>query len=280
MNMGGPWALPWGIIMPQLQIKPVCQVVSVLECTPFGQCGEWPDCYRLRVELPAWDGWNPGQFVMLRPLSWGAEITWGRPFSICSADDVALDIFMLVAGRGTARLAQITPGEKVSLWGPLGKGFVVEPDTPTLLLAGGVGIAPFAGYALRHPKPENLHLLFGHRPPLSCYPFAPLAEQIEAEAMRESGSEDLQRFINLIRARMREYVDEGLALACGPEPFLRTVHRLALELGVRTQLSLENRMACGVGVCMGCVAQTTALLPVQVCTQGPMFWAHELTFDR
>ncbi len=264
--------------MPQLQIKPVCQVVNVLDCTPFGQCGEWPVLYRLRVELPAWDGWSPGQFVMLRPTSWGAELTWGRPFSICSADDVALDIFLQVVGRGTERLAQIDPGDKVSLWGPLGKGFEVEPDSPTLLLAGGVGIAPFTGYALRHPRPEKLHLVFGHRPPLSCYPYGPLAEQITAEAMQEKNPGDLPKFIELLRSRMREYADNGLVLACGPEPFLRTIHGLALELDVRTQLSLEHRMACGVGACMGCVVKTRDGLPMQTCTHGPMFWAHEFTF--
>ena len=264
------------------QFRPLCRSVRVVDCTPFGQCEDWPEFHRLRLELPAWDGWVPGQFVMLRPEAWSEQLTWGRPLSICSMDDEALDLFFQVVGRGTARLAASKPGERIILWGPLGKGFAVEPDTPTLLLAGGIGIAPFVGYALFHPKPENLRLVFGHRPPLGCYPFARLGEQITAESVREETPADLERFIALIRQRMSEHAPHGLVLACGPTPFLRTIHKLALELGVRTQLSLENRMACGVGVCMGCVARVKRgpeSLPVQVCTEGPMFWADELEFD-
>lgn len=272
--------------------RPVCQDVSVLDCAPFGQCEDWPEFYRLRLELPSWETWVPGQFVMLRPHSWEGDLTWGRPFSICTSDDAALDVFFQVVGRGTDRIAQLEHGERVTVWGPLGNGFAVEPGAPTLLLAGGIGIAPFVGYALRHPNPEDLHIIFGHRPPESCYPYAQLAQQINSESFREQGPEDLEKFIELLRERMRQYVGDGLALACGPTPFLRTVQGLALELGVRTQLCLENRMACGVGACMGCVTKRTAktpqdaeqadakpLLPVQVCTEGPMFWADEVELE-
>ena len=76
-------------------------------------------------------------------------------------------------------------------------------------------------------------------------------------------------------------------LACGPQPFLRTVQEFALELKVRTQLSLEQRMACGVGACLGCVVQTTEEWPVagkrewpvQSCTHGPVFWAQHVKLD-
>ena len=80
---------------------------------------------------------------------------------------------------------------------------------------------------------------------------------------------------------------ECLALACGPMPFLRFIWRYALEIGLRTQLSLEQRMACGVGACLGCVTVTSqhwadaekAGLPVQTCTSGPVFWATDVDLD-
>lgn len=272
-------------IMEHLQFRPVCRSCSVLDCVPFGQCKDWPEFFRLRLELPDWDGWLPGQFVMLRPESWSVELSWARPFSICSTDDAALDIFFQVVGRGTSKLTELERGDRVVLWGPLGRGFATEPETPTLLLAGGIGISPFVGYALRHPDPDMLRLVFGHRPPVECYPFSQLGEQIRVENLREQEPGDLERFIELMHRRMREYVGHGLVLACGPTPFLRTVHKLALETGARTQLSLENRMACGMGVCMGCVTpvkdkELSPLgLPLQVCTAGPVFWAEELEFE-
>jgi len=78
---------------------------------------------------------------------------------------------------------------------------------------------------------------------------------------------------------MSEYIHQGLVLACGPLPFLRTAQRFALELGVRTQLSLENKMACGVGACLGCVSPDASGWPVQVCSEGPVFWADSITLE-
>ena len=80
---------------------------------------------------------------------------------------------------------------------------------------------------------------------------------------------------------------DGLVLACGPMPLLKAIWNFAKEIQVDTQLSLEQRMACGVGACLGCVATTSehfsdkdkAGLPVQTCTKGPVFWAHDLNLD-
>jgi len=98
----------------------------------------------------------------------------------------------------------------------------------------------------------------------------------------------LDRFIAAMRSRMEEYAGKnGLALACGPLAFLRTVQKLAAHTGLRTQLSLETRMACGVGACLGCVATTTDAWPVpgktnwpvQTCSHGPVFWADHVLLD-
>ena len=84
---------------------------------------------------------------------------------------------------------------------------------------------------------------------------------------------------------MTEYAEQkGLVLACGPTPFMKTVQKFADEVGVRCQLSLENRMACGVGACLGCVSKTTEKWPVpakrggqvQVCNHGPVFWSDQI----
>jgi len=153
------------------------------------------------------------------------------------------------------------------------------------LLAGGMGIVPFVGYVSEHPKPWNVTMLFGHREPLSCYPVDSINEHVPLDSLRETVPGDLDNFIFTIQERMREYAEQkGLILACGPLPFLKTVHGFARELNARVQLSLENRMACGVGACLGCVTRTTEEWPVadkrnglvQTCNHGPVFWANQI----
>lgn len=225
---------------------------------------------------------------MLRPRSFGVDIPWGRPFGICHLTEQHLICFFQVVGKGTARMAELKAGDVVQAWGPLGNGFAMEPETPTLLLAGGIGIAPFIGYVHTHPKPWNMSMLFGHRAHARCYPLDSINERILVDTLQENDSGDLDNFIFTMRERMAEYAEQkGLVLACGPQPFLRTVQNFAKEFNVRTQLSLEQRMACGVGACLGCVVKTTEEWPVpgkrewpvQSCTQGPVFWAQHIHLD-
>lgn len=257
------------------------RVRALTACGPEAGAGS-PAFYQLDLDAPGFGPSRPGQFLMLRPEAWGQELTWGRPFSLCEVWEeegaARVRVFFQVVGRGTARLAQLKAGDEVTVWGPLGNGFALEPETETLLLAGGVGLAPFVGYALEHPAPERLRLLFGHRPELACYPYARIASRIACEQFREQCAEDIACFVDLLAERVRDY-RHGLILACGPLPFLRTVQRLALELGARAQLSLENRMACGVGACLGCVSPDKTGWPVQVCTKGPVFWAQDISLE-
>lgn len=259
--------------------------VAVVDNVPFGQTGSRGVFFALRLEKPPFPKWKPGQFVMIRPQGWGFDMPWARPFSICRVSAQELVIFFQVAGRGTDRLASLKRGDKIHIWGPLGNGFAMETNTHTLLLAGGIGIAPFVGYAERHPRPAVLTMLFGHRMPEDCYPVETLSDRIELEAYHENGPEDLEWFLGHIRSRMEAYAARnGLVLACGPLPFLKAVQGFAQSTKARTQLSLEHRMACGIGACLGCVATTTdkwpvpekAGQPVQTCTMGPVFWADQV----
>ena len=112
--------------------------------------------------------------------------------------------------------------------------------------------------------------------------------RIDVESFHENTGEDLEWFLNHVRSRIEAYAERnGLVLACGPAPFLKAVQGFALEAKARCQLSLESRMACGVGACLGCVTKTTekwpveekAGTPVQTCTHGPVFWADQITLE-
>jgi dihydroorotate dehydrogenase electron transfer subunit len=266
-----------------------CRVeLTVTDNVPFGQFGE-RGFFALTLDPPAWSEWQPGQFVMIRPRGWERELAWARPLSISRLTRQSLVLFFQVVGRGTSRLARLRAGDKVIVWGPLGNGFTIEAGTPTLLLAGGMGIAPFSGYIDRHPDPSLLSMLFGHRLDIHNYPAETLARHIDVEIFRETSARDLALFQERIRACMRACREKkGLVLACGPMPFVRMIGRYAQEIELRAQLSLEQRMACGVGACLGCVARTSAAwpdadaagLPVQTCTKGPVFWAEHLDLDE
>lgn len=259
--------------------------LTALDLVPFGQTDGGARFFALRLSRPDWKDWTPGQFVMLRPQNFGREHVWGRPFSICLLTDRHLVCFFKIVGEGTEKLASIKRGDSVVAWGPLGVGFVMPPETPTLLLAGGMGIAPFVGYVHLHPQPWNLSMLFGHREPAGCYPLDSVNERVPVDSLREHDPGDLDNFIFSLQEKIRDHAEaRGLVLACGPLPFLRTVKKFATEFGVRCQLSLERRMACGVGACLGCVCETSknwpekarAGSPVQTCLRGPVFWADQI----
>ena len=167
----------------------------------------------------------------------------------------SLVLFFRVVGTGTDRFSRLKSGDKVIVWGPLGTSFDMRPDTPTLLLARGVGIAPFAGYADVHPAPASLFMLFGHGLPSNNYPTDAMAARMEMVNMRDRTPEELEQFHRVVREKMLEYKEHGgICLACGPMPFLKRVWERALELDLPTQLSLEERMACGTGACATAVA--------------------------
>ena len=279
------------------QSPPLCRDVSVLSLDRRASSDATEaDLFTLRLRAPGWTGWRPGQFVMIRPhKSVRPDVLWGRPFSISQADEEELRLVFQVAGRGTSSLLELERGETVTVWGPLGNAFAVSRSGPTLLLAGGIGLAPFVGYIQRHPAPETLRLEFGHRLPVSCYPFDECScNDVAARNHPETSRDDLLHFISTLEEGIRSTAARGgLVLACGPMPFLRTVQQYAIQYNAKTQLSLETRMACGVGACLGCVVKssvpseenTATVTPkefsyVQTCTKGPVFWADHITLEN
>lgn len=272
-------------------ITPIRTELTVTDNVPFGQPVSGPDglrrFYALTLERPDWKDWRPGQFIMLRPLSHD-QVAWARPMSICRVTSKSLVLFIRVIGPATDRFSRLKSGDKVVVWGPLGTGFEMRPDTPTLLLARGVGIAPFAGYADMHPDPSSLSMLFGHAMPSSNYPTDAMAARMEVESLHDRTPQELAEFHRVMRIRMEDYkARNGICLACGPMSFLKHVWRQANELDLPTQLLLDERMNCGTGACLGCSTLTSkhwpdpmkAGLPVQTCTSGPVFWARELDLD-
>jgi len=226
--------------------------------------------YHLRLTSPGWN-WKPGQFVMLRPNKWTFDPFGARPFSIADDDGKNLHIYFQVVGKGTQKLAELRKNESVMVWGPLGNHFESDPNVPTLLLAGGMGIVPFVGLVENYPNPKNLELIFGHRHDIGNYPYNLMARKILTWNVQDVSEKDLTWLERALRIKMQGYSEDGMIMACGPRPFLQLIQQFALQFNVRAQVSLETRMLCGIGACLGCVVQNQQQENIPVCSHGPVF---------
>jgi dihydroorotate dehydrogenase electron transfer subunit len=241
--------------------------------------------HAISLENPGWRSWTPGQYVMVRPVHGGDILA--APLPICRVTPRGLVLFW-GADSPHDSLARLKSGDMVILWGPLGRGFTAEPGKDTLLLAYGEGIAPFSGYAECHPDPSRLFLLFGHPHPSECYPVDALSSRIDMEDMLDDGGEKRPLFYGEVFRRMEHCRGHGgMCLACGPMDFLRKVWRFARGLHLPAQLSLEKKIVCGTGACMGCATAarqhgevaTCSGQPMRACIDGPVFWASEIDLD-
>jgi NAD(P)H-flavin reductase len=245
-----------------------CEVVS----------NEPAGLYRL-VEAADPDGPAPlaGQFYMIAAAQgWGGED--GRPhlaraFSVCRVRDDRLGFLVDAIGPGTARLAELEPGEGLWLVGPLGIGFSSPAqDARPLLVAGGVGLAPLVILAesLREAgRPPRL--LAGFRS--GAHADAASLAGSEVELATDDGSAGHHGLVTDLLPR--ELSEDSAVYACGPPAMLESVRRICSETSVRAELALEEAMACGFGACFGCVVRTRSGYK-RICVDGPVLEAADL----
>ncbi len=222
----------------------------------------------------------PGQFVHIRVPGY----TLRRPISICRIDKAAgtIRLVMEVRGEGTAILSQVEEGGALDLLGPLGNGFSLPaPGARVIVVGGGIGVPPLLEVAARFGKDATACLGFRGAGNLI------LGEDFSATgaAVRLATDDGSLGHHGLVTDLLKERLEEApaqLICACGPGPMLRGVAALAAEYGVPCQVSLEERMACGVGACLGCAVSvrtpdgSTAYR--HVCKDGPVFPAEEVFF--
>jgi dihydroorotate dehydrogenase electron transfer subunit len=222
----------------------------------------------------------PGQFVMLGPLKEDSTDPFlNRPFSIhrLSGPD-RLELLIAVVGRGTKILGSLAPGDRLGLLGPLGNGFTLPaPSRPVVLVAGGLGVAPLFFLAeelcARGARPR---LLYGAGSVDQLVPTDGLqAKGVSVELATDDGSAGFHGFVSELMEKEPGEQDACLA-ACGPMEMLRAVADLARRRGLDLQVSLESRMACGLGACLGCTVFLPGGAGRRVCCDGPVFAAREV----
>lgn len=225
----------------------------------------------LVLEVPGWPGHRPGQFAMLGldPALLHRDPLLPRPMAVYRGSARALEFRFKVVGRGTRILAGLAPGAQVSVLGPLGNGFA-PPAGPATLVGGGSGIASL--FELAAARSPGLRVLLGGRTRddiLGLADFERLG--VALELATDDGSLGHSGLVtDLLAPRAGETV-----YACGPLGMMQRAQALASEAGARCLVSLENNMACGFGVCLGCVVKTPAGFRY-VCTHGPVFPAETL----
>ena len=221
---------------------------------------------------------RPGQFAGIFPKD--ASMLLMRPISICRyiKKERSLRFVYRAAGKGTKSFTSLKPGDRADMLGILGNGYDTDlmAGKRVLLLGGGIGIPPMLELAVRLKEKEGTKVTaaLGYR---NSELF--LKEEFEEYCHVLVATEDGSRGIkgNVLDAVRAAGISPDVICACGPSPMLRAVKAYAEEAGALCFISLEERMACGVGACLGCVAPTTGkdahshVNNTRVCTEGPVF---------
>ncbi len=233
-----------------------------------------------------------GQFYLIR--SHKSAVEFDRPISVYHAEEgrdektgkrqLRLQFLILKKGRGTEELCAMASGEELDLIGPLGNAFYVSrdyarqpSDRPEICIAGGgIGMAPVANLAASLPaKSYDFYASFKS----GSYGL----EHVQAAKLTvttDDGSEGVHGMLSaaLTAEKIRE-AGYKVIYACGPNPMLAYIQRIAKEAGIKCYLSMENRMLCGLGACLGCTI-ATANGNLRVCKDGPVFDGDILSFEQ
>ena len=227
----------------------------------------------------------PGQFVNLR-IKNREEFLLRRPFSIARTlpEQSCVEVVYRIVGKGTAAMKDLRPGETVDLLGPLGKSFSL-PERPVtcLLIGGGVGIAPLWSLANRLSQNRNkIIALLGFRSSHFLFGIDRFQNHgAETIVTTDDGSCGLKGFVSdhlenaLKRQIERVYI-------CGPSLMLKAVIPMIRRAGIQGEVSVEERMGCGFGVCLSCVVNVRrdgVIERQRACTEGPVFDLEEIILD-
>ncbi len=230
---------------------------------------------------------QPGQFVHVLLLN-GGGLLLRRPFTVYTIDGHEITMLYQVIGEGTQRLSEMQIGAPLQVLGPLGNTFdITNTPKPAILVGGGAGIASLMLLATELRKQNILTIgLVGaqhHRRLLSIEDLREIG--VTVHIATDDGSIGHHGFVTEILTEILHQNDlnNPVIYACGPHAMLATVTKITSEFGVPTQVAMENRMGCAMGVCLGCVCPVRIddnLIEYQrVCTEGPVFNATDIAWE-
>ena len=251
-----------------MPIQKSCTVVEAVRLNAFA--------YSFTLEAEGMTPEGPDQFVHVKC---GHSRLLRRPISICDWEENLLRIVFEVRGEGTEWLSRRKAGDRLDVLGPLGRGFRMDREGRYLLVGGGIGVPPMLGCAKWTAGRSTAVLGF------RSADRAMLGEDFQKSCKEiflcsDDGSIGRHSFVDAqVRDILEKDKDFTAVLACGPKPMLKNVAAVAAEFGVPCQVSMEERMACGVGACLGCAIQMADGTMQHVCKDGPVFDAGEVDWN-
>jgi dihydroorotate dehydrogenase electron transfer subunit len=220
-----------------------------------------PEIYQMILQTEAPLSAVPGQFVQVQVPGYYLR----RPISICEINDRQVTLIYKTVGQGTGTMSQMNKGDILNLFGPLGTGFPILQKDP-VLIGGGVGIPPLLETAKQYRSlKKNVTVILGFNKKEQIFLaecFAQLGCRVIIATM--DGSYGIAGTV--MDAMHAENVSKKFVLSCGPMPMLK-----AVSAECQGYISLESRMACGIGACMGCVVKDSEGGSLRVCKDGPVF---------
>ena len=216
-----------------------------------------------------------GQFLHIQC---GGDAFLRRPISICDADDTTVGFRFEVKGQGIELLAKVQEGDMINIMGPLGSGFEIKPEfKKAVIIGGGIGVFPL--FKLAKTIKSDIYLGFRSADRVVMEEeFKSVANSVTVGT--DDGSYGYKGYIAEEMSKHLDGVD--IIYACGPMPMLRAVKKIAEEKGILCQVSMEQRMGCGIGACLVCTCQTDKEGmdgQVRVCKDGPVFYSTEVTLN-
>lgn len=249
-------------------------ITTIASREPMGE-----DAFRLRFAVD-WKFFDPGQFVMVEIP--GHDVFLRRPFGIVRLEDGLAEICVKIVGKGTAALSRAPAGTPIRATGPCGKGFRLPDKGKTaVLVAGGYGIGPLFGMCESLKKRGVDAVLYYGAKTKAHLLYMDELRRINANVVvaTEDGSSGEKGVITDLLKKGISGVKDSALFSCGPHGLLAAVAKLGMAAGAPVQLSMESYMACGVGVCMGCVCRDAKGNFVRVCREGPVFDARDLKWS-
>lgn len=240
------------------------------------------DIFSMWIQTKAADEAKPGQFISMYTND-GSKLL-PRPISICEIDKEkhALRVVYRVTGEntGTEQFSKLTSGDTVPVIGPLGNGFPFEKaeGKRAFLMGGGIGVPPILELA-KQMNCEKKQIVVGYRDS-ETFLQSEFEENGEVYISTEDGSVGTKG--NVMDAIKENGLKADIIYACGPTPMLRAIKKYAEENGIECYISLEERMACGIGACLACVCKTkekdhhSNVHNKRICKDGPVFLSTEV----
>ena len=236
-----------------------------------------PGIFSMWIVTDIADEARPGQFISV--YSQDGSRLLPRPISICEADpdEGRLRIVYRISGKGTDEFSKYVSGDPIDIMGPLGNGFPQEGEN-VFLIGGGIGVPPM----LEMAKQLNCEkqIILGFRDEL--FLMDEFKQQGRVYVATEDGSAGIEG--NVLDAIRENGLDAEIIYACGPMPMLRALKEYAEKNHIECWISMEERMACGIGACLACVCQSkekdahSNVKNKRICKEGPVFRAEEVEF--